>query len=63
MNTVPVEDPLLALVRAAYEPSDGRGDGDQMWRVQWWRPKWGCDTLDHLLDHVQWHLQEKGKHT
>lgn len=37
-------------VRAAFEPGNGDTDGEQMWNGQWWRPKWGCDTLALLLE-------------
>jgi len=42
-----------AAVRAAYEPGNGVTSGEQMWGGKWWRPVWGCDTLEVLLDAVE----------
>lgn len=58
-NEREVADPVTLLlgaaVRRAFEPGNGDTEGEQMWNGKWWRPKWGCDTLDHLIEAVHQH--------
>lgn len=53
-NPVVSNDWLDRIAREHYVPvEDPTGvDGAQMWAGQWWAPRWGCDTLDHLLTDI-----------
>ncbi len=37
----------------AYVKCDGTHPEDQIVNGQWWHPKWGCDSLQHLLDNIR----------
>lgn len=49
---------LAAVVQKHYQPITGseaiKCDGAQQMNGQWWMPLWGCDTLDHLLEDVDY---------
>lgn len=51
--TEPIQSILLAIVRAGYDPGTGQTDGEQIWNGQWWRPRWGCDTLEKVMEEVE----------
>ena len=44
------------LLKSAWEPVDSEYAGKladaQIVDGQWYAPKWGCDTLDHMLDEL-----------
>lgn len=43
------------LMKEAFYPvePDNAGEGAQMVDGQWYMPKWGCDTLQHIKDNIQ----------
>ena len=54
---------LAAVVQKHYQPITGaeaiKCAGAQQMDGQWWMPLWGCDTLDHLLEDVDYAAAEK----
>jgi len=52
MNT-PSKEAIEELIRKHYTPVIQPGEGAQMFDGQWWMPKWGCDTLEHLIEDFQ----------
>jgi len=34
------------------EPGNSIGDSAQLINGQWYAPKWGCDTLQHVIDQL-----------
>jgi len=50
---------LDAVVRKHYnEIADPTGvDGAQMWDSKWWMPLWGCDTLQTMLEDLEYILR------
>jgi hypothetical protein len=31
-------------------------DGAMQWKSKWYAPMWGCDTLEHLIDDLEYEL-------
>jgi hypothetical protein len=39
-----------AIIGKGYEPGDGSMDGAQLVNGQWWHPKYGCDSLQFVVN-------------
>ena len=52
------EDIIRRILSAGYELGDGNLDGAQMINGEWWIPKWGCDSLDHMIDQLRYELEK-----
>jgi hypothetical protein len=44
---------LKAILKPAYEPGEGKADGDQFVDDEWWHPVFGCDSLQKVVDNVR----------
>ena len=49
---------VLRALSAGFEPGDGKWEGSQMIGGRWWVPKYGCDSLEHMIDHLQFELEQ-----
>jgi DNA-binding XRE family transcriptional regulator len=47
---------VLRVLSAGFERGDGNLDGAQMIDGEWWIPKWGCDSINHMLDQLVFEL-------
>lgn len=52
---------LGRVLRAGYEPGDGTADGEQMIDGQWWRPKFGCDSLAEVFEAIEAEARPNGR--
>ena len=44
---------LRALLNPGYESGDGSMDGAQLVDGQWWHPRFGCDSLQYVVDNAE----------
>jgi hypothetical protein len=51
---------ILRVLSAGYEMRDGKwmDAGSQMINGKWWNPKWGCDSIDKMLDQLSYELSK-----
>lgn len=54
---------VLRVLSAGYERGDGNIDGAQMVGGEWWIPKLGCDSVDHMLDQLAFELSQNANAT
>jgi len=43
------------------EPGNSIGDSAQLINGQWYAPKWGCDTLQHVIETIEQLSGEEGE--
>lgn len=43
---------MKSLLNKSFIKCDGSHAEDQIVNGQWWHPKFGCDSLQHLLDDI-----------
>jgi len=46
---------IKAILAIGYEPiePDAVGEGAQIVDGQWYMPRWGCDTLQHVIEIIE----------
>ena len=52
---------VLRVLSAGFERGDGNLDGAQMVGGEWWIPKWGCDSIDHMLDQLVFEFSKRSE--
>jgi len=46
---------IKAILAIGYEPiePDAVGEGAQIVDRQWYTPRWGCETLEHVIEIIE----------